>query len=510
MDCKVFTLILTIVVLLIPQQSYSKGRILMLDDCIDSMSNINIVYHYPIKAKENPILKAEKSWEFNANGDPYAAPFSGGVWYDEISSKFKMWYSAGGEKKHGLITCYAESDNGIDWTKPELDVIPGTNIVDTLEHDCVTVILDRYDKDLAKRYKMFCVRFDTPSAVSMVLKYSADGIHWGCPKAISGDLYDRCSAYYDAFRNKYVLSLKTKDSNNRRARNFIEHEDPEMAVSLAHRVYGNKNDKFIKFWFSADDDDPVHPEYPEIRPAIYNHDAIPYESILLGQFVIWQGPENKDCIKLNVQKRNEILLGYSYDGFNWLRPDKTPFIPVNSDKKGWDAGNIQSTMGSPIIVGDSLYFYYSGRYNSRPKHPSNFATGLAKLRRDGFVAAQSNNNGIIITKPILIKNDWLFVNTEMNNPESKLQIELLDDSGNIIEGFSKDDFDILRNINSTNKLCSWNNKNLSQLKGKMVILKFYLNQGELYSFWTSDNLSGNSGGFTAGGGPDLSDTGLDI
>lgn len=512
MDCKVFTLILTILVLLIPQQSYSKGRILMLDDCINSMSNINIVYHYPIKAKENPILKAEKSWEFNANGDPYAAPFSGGVWYDEISSKFKMWYSAGGEKKHGLITCYAESDNGIDWTKPELDVIPGTNIVDTLEHDCVTVILDRYDKDLAKRYKMFCVRFDTPSAVSMVLKYSADGIHWGCPKAISGDLYDRCSAYYDAFRNKYVLSLKTKDSNNRRARNFIEHEDPEMAVSLAHRVYGNKNDKFIKFWFSADDDDPVHPEYPEIRPAIYNHDAIPYESILLGQFVIWQGPENKDCIKLNVQKRNEILLGYSYDGFNWLRPDKTPFIPVNSDKKGWDAGNIQSTMGSPIIVGDSLYFYYSGRYNSRPKHPSNFATGLIKLRRDGFMSAHADSIiGTIVTKPIIVMNEFIFVNLEALSPSSEFSVEVLDYNYNPILGFTKEQFKLLSGINSTKLQCKWNTQSsLTSLMGKTIRLKFTLKNCDMYSFWLSDSKNGESHGFTAGGGPGLSPSGIDI
>lgn len=204
-----------------------------------------------------------------------------------------------------------------------------------------------------------------------------------------------------------MLSLKTKDSNNLRARNFIENEDPEMAVSLAHRVPASQRDKFIKYWFSAADDDPRHPEFSDIHPAIYNHDAIPYESVLLGQFVIWQGPENKECVKLNVQKRNEILVGFSYDGFKWLRPDKRPFIPVNDDPTAWNAGNIQSTMGSPIIVGDSLHFYYSGRYNSRPQHPSNFSTGLAKLRRDGFVSADAIGYGEIYTKPIKIENNYL-------------------------------------------------------------------------------------------------------
>ena len=43
-----------------------------------------------------------------------------------------MWYSAGGGKLLGLVTCYAESFDGKVWIKPELDVVPGTNIVDTL------------------------------------------------------------------------------------------------------------------------------------------------------------------------------------------------------------------------------------------------------------------------------------------------------------------------------------------------------------------------------------------
>lgn len=88
-----------------------------------------------------------------------------------------------------------------------------------------------------------------------------------------------------------------------------------MLVSLAHRVYDNKSDKFIKYWFNAEDDDPRHPDFPEIRPQIYNHEAMPYESSLIGYFTVWQGPENDACDRLNIQKRNEVLIGWSDDGF---------------------------------------------------------------------------------------------------------------------------------------------------------------------------------------------------
>ena len=45
--------------------------------------------------------------------------------------------------------------------------------------------------------------------------------------------------------------------------------------------------------------------------GIYNFDAIAYESIMLGLYSVWKGPENGVCAKLGIQKKNEIFLGYS-------------------------------------------------------------------------------------------------------------------------------------------------------------------------------------------------------
>lgn len=348
-------------------------------------SAVSLEYHRPDYCPLNPVLRADRPWELNATGDPYAAPFSGGVWLD--GGVLRMWYSAGGGRRDGLVTCYAESADGVNWVKPELDIVPGTNIVDTLEHDCVTVMLDRHDPDPSRRYKMFNVAFNKPSSVSMVLKYSPDGIHWSEPAALSGELYDRCSAYFDERRGNYVLSLKTIHPRYRRARAYLAGKDPEELVSLAHRVYPGMKDRNIRYWFNADSLDQRHPLFPDLSPQIYNHDAISYGEGVLGQFVVWKGPENGDCNRLNIQKRNEICLGWSDDGFNWKRPDRRAFIAVNDSVEGaWNAGNIQSVAGCPVAMGDSLYFYFSGRYESKPRHASNFATGLARLRRDGFAS----------------------------------------------------------------------------------------------------------------------------
>ena len=47
----------------------------MIDSRIDSIINVDYVYHTPKNYAQNPVLKADKQWELNANKDPYAAPF---------------------------------------------------------------------------------------------------------------------------------------------------------------------------------------------------------------------------------------------------------------------------------------------------------------------------------------------------------------------------------------------------------------------------------------------------
>lgn len=491
--------------------SAQTGRTLFVDTTSIVKSNLLRIYHSPQYYAANPVLKADKKWEFNSKGDPYAAPFSGGLWYDEVDKKFKMWYSAGGGKLLGLITCYAESLDGKEWVKPILDVVPGTNIVDTTEHDCVSVLLDKFEKDPAKRYKMFVVAFNNHSSVSMKLKYSSDGIHWSAPKALSGELYDRCSAYYDPFRRKYVLSLKTINGKYRRSRDYLEHEDPEMLVSLAHRVYDIGSDKFIRYWFNADEDDPRNPHFPDIRPQIYNHEAMPYEGWVLGYFTVWQGPENHVCDSLKIQKRNEVLIGWSEDGFHWNRENKTPFLPVSEDNHAWNAGNVQSTAGNPLIVGDSLYFYVSGRYNPKPKGSSNFATGLAMLRRDGFVSMRAGKKeGYLETKINLFENsNYLFVNADIT--KGKLLAEVLDIHGNPVKGYERNNCIVIKNLNSTKLLVTWKKqKKIHRMDGQELRLRFYVTNGDLYSFWLSLSESGESGGYTAGGGPGLNACGRDI
>lgn len=497
--------------------SINVGRQLFVDNFLISETTLNPIYHTPDFYTNNPVLGPDKEWENTIEGAPYAAPFSDGIWYDEKDGKFKMWYLAGAgtihkQDKQTFYTGYAESEDGKNWVKPVLDIYNNTNIVDTCNRDAATIWLDKLEKDPAKRYKMFNVeRRPTDRRWQFILKYSADGIHWSNGVAQSGDLYDRSSAFYNPFRGVWALSMRYSTAVSSRSRSYLENVDPEVAVSMAHRIRKGVPDKNMVYWFTPSDKEPRHPKFPETDPGIYNFDAIAYESIMLGSYSVWQGPENHICAEHGIQKKNELFLGYSRDGFHFSRPSFKPFMGVNETEGAWNWGNMQSINGVPLIVGDSLYFYTSGRRLNDIMWDSYTSTGLATLRRDGFVSMQAGKEeGYLITEKLSFDGKYLFVNADVKNKKASLAVEILDETGNPIPGFTRKECIVMKKADSTKHMITWKNKkNFSDIAGKTIRVKFYLTNGDLYAFWISPWETGESRGYTAGGGPGLSVDGID-
>ena len=99
----------------------------------------------------------------------------------------------------------------------------------------------------------------------------------------------------------------------------------------------------------------------------------------------------------------------------------------------------------------------------------------------------------------------------MNADVSKgqLQAELLDESRNVIKGFSKEDC-IPVAVDGTKINIQWKNKKQLNDLSKPIKIKFYLTNASLYAFWVSEYKTGESKGYTAGGGPGLHLSGRDL
>jgi hypothetical protein len=451
------------------------GRQLFVDDFLVEATTLKRTFRRATYHPACPVLRPDRPWEAGV-----AMAFSDGCWYDPKDRLFKMWYLTG--KDHA--TCYATSEDGIRWTKPELDVKPGTNVVQTGARDSSTVWLDQEEKDPKRRFKMFRSSpggSTVPKAFGLATFFSEDGIHWSEKPMLTGSCGDRSTVFWNPFRKVWVYSIRHGWGEPRRRR-YWERTDLEGSSLWEQLVEA-------PLWIGADRLDPERPEY-KVPCQLYNLDGVAYESIILGLFTIWRGqfPDR--------QKPNEITLGYSRDGWHWTRPDRRPFCPV-SDKQGeWNANNVQSVGGGCLVVGDSLYFYVSGRAGEAGSARQGVcSTGLAVLRRDGFASMDApEGEGTLTTRPVRFSGKHLFVN--LAAPRGELRVEVLDETGVGVLGSAPLSGD------GTLLPVAWpEGSGLGGLAGKTVKFRFRLKGGSLYSFWVSPDLSGSSQGYVAAGGP---------
>lgn len=494
------------------------GRQLLIDDFLIEQTDLQRTYHRPDYHPASPVIAPDRPWE-----DSRSAVFSDGVWFDPADRLFKAWYWC----KAG--TCYATSTDGIRWQKPNLDVVPGTNVVVPFRADfprnSSTVWLDLFEKDPARRFKMFTVVTnrapgeggETGNRKFMEFRTSSDGIHWQ-EAGRSSNCGDRSTVFFNPFRQRWVFSLREFGEQVGRARGY--HESPDVLSGLSFgsrpgdKVWENalaSGAHDVRFWVGADELDPARedlrlrrlPERPwDLVPSqLYNLDGVAYESVILGLFSIWRG-HPQDTVRR--PKINEVTVGFSRDGFHWTRPDRRAFLPVSEDPKAWNHGNVQSAGGCVLVVGDKLHFYMGGATFSRgSRFPDPSSTGLAILRRDGFASFDADaQGGTLTTRSLRFSGRHLWVNADCSRGE--LRVDVLDPAGNVLLPFSRGHCTPLKADQTAMKVNWTEAPDLRALAGKPVKFRFHLSQGSLYSFWVSPDARGASGGYVGAGGPGFS------
>ena len=483
------------------------GRQLFVDDFLIESTTLTRRFHQAEKSEHNPVLKPETEVELNHGECPVASPFNDGVWYDPADRLFKMWYQAGWFDSTG----YAVSSDGIEWSRPKLDVVGDTNVILARRpgylRDGACVWLDHEATDPGQRFKMFQYfrsSGETGEPWSGGEVYaSPDGIHWGEPTR-TGPLGDNSSLFYNPFRQKWVFSVRTSDRGVR-TRSYREHSDFLQSSQW--------DDGEPVIWAWSDDLDQPDPEIGEV-PQLYDLNAVAYESVMVGLIAIFRGPNNVVAAETGTPKTNDLTLGFSRDGFHWDRPNREAFIPATRTPGTWDKGYIHAAGGVCLVVGDKLYFYYGAWSGQSPKLRGSMvgphsranamyaggATGLAVLRRDGFASMDAGQGGgTLTTRPVTFEGRYLFVNADTSKGE--LRVEVLDQADKPLGSFTTDN-SIPFSADSTAQRVSWTGAgDLSNLKGKPVRFRFHVANGKLYSFWVSGDRNGTSNGYVAAGGP---------
>lgn len=187
----------------------------------------------------------------------------------------------------------------------------------------------------------------------------------------------------------------------------------------------------------------------------------------------------------------------------------TRFVPDRGDAPGYDRKDVNATdiLFMSTRAGSSKYdrifteaFIRPGLDAERWRNRSNYAalnvvpTGSNEmsiyhrsgdryvLRTDGFVSVNAGSKtGELITCPLIFSGNDLHLNLS-TSAVGLVQIEIQDEAGKPIRGFTLDDCPIVYG-DSIDLAVKWkNDRNLSSLAGKPVRLRFVMKECDLFSF----------------------------
>ena len=476
-----------------------KQKQLFLDDyLVASTTSIFRRIHRAEKSKSNPVIRQTEPWE-----DPFNIVY-GSVIRD--GEKYKAWYLS------GPGVSYAESDDGIHWVKPALDLTPirgaKTNILfrkisetkgpEALPyfHELFGVHKDEREVDPSRRYKMGFLsidweytgpregRFRAGQRRGLGIAGSPDGIHWKLIDSFASEaICDGATHWmFDPALGKYVLYGRTLKTPPEIEAAWSKYEWYKRWYS--GRAVGRlESDDFVKWNFTAPFSSPVVMTADlNDKPSteIYSLLVFPYESVYIGLVQTFLALPDEPAL--------DVQLAVSRDGVHFTRVEdgspghslsasRSPFI-TNGPIGSWDRFNQSLASNPPILEGNELRFYYGGRtyrhapYEGKDTGPRAGCIGLATIQRDRFVSLDASfDGGEIITRPLKLKGKNLHLNA--NSDFGEINVEALDLAGKVIckaKPIRRDSLDTL---------IEWE---AGAIHGD-VVLRITLKNASLYALW---------------------------
>jgi hypothetical protein len=198
----------------------SEKQLFLDDELVAERSRISNFVRRPEKHPQNPILVADRPWE-TATDDGIELDTQATL-YDEEAGLFKMWYLPAPWPGGGRPWCYAVSQNGSDWQKPDLGLMEYrgstrnsiVRVLDTQRDLTYTnVVRTPHDPDPQRLYKTMGELENGPVANRFggaAVAFSPDGLNWtdwpGNPVIPHGpNLADAPTIFgWDPWKRKYA------------------------------------------------------------------------------------------------------------------------------------------------------------------------------------------------------------------------------------------------------------------------------------------------------------------
>jgi hypothetical protein len=473
------------------------------DDCIEMSGGVTRRIQQPEKYPLNPVLKPEYWWEGKLLQSSCAL-------YDKEEKLFKLWMRAGrgfGKNPfidgHELYTTYGTSRDGIVWERPNLgllelagkkdhNVILTGGVYPKLPHQGKKGWIENVIKNphpTCENNKYVCAYYDMKNR-GFFLGFSSDGVRWEkenepfwqTPLDLTNWGDDAISnMIYDKLKNKWVMYRRVIPQESERLVAHPEDRTWKMPDRIM-RVIGYAESEDLKEWknhqiiLSPDADDDPDIEFYALSLYIY-------EGVYVGYLWIYHMVHHLSFV--------DMQLVTSRDGIHFTRCcRKETFLPAGP-RGSFDYMACMSYQSEPIVVNNSIYFYYTAsnfdHYKSYLRKDAVASIGLARSPRNRFVYLVTGHPEPcrLVTKPFVVKDPNLYINAA-TWPRGSIKTEVLSRDWKPLPGFEAHNSRAVRGNNLAHPV-HWNRKDgLGSLIGQEIRLKFNMVNARLYAMTFAD------------------------
>jgi hypothetical protein len=391
-------------------------KYMLLDDRNVISSTASMVLAKVEKHAAGAMIKEERDYEMRFDN------MQPNVWYDSHMKKWRAWYSAftscsknktevpfcnnapqkcgsktNTSKNHGgrgTGLLYAESEDGITWTKPDLGITEwkGSKANNLIELEGMTtgIYLDE-TASVSERYKIV-----TGSNGKGAIAVSADGIRWNQTKDLEKQTYGRWdtpkNVVWDPVRKQWIIYIRSTPTEEHLRIQSYTH-------SLTDDFMGDYSPATPTGLNSSDD---------------YQPDGLvvwPYEGIYLGIGNVFNPAQKPGAVAIG---QVNMVLGWSPDArrWKWLVPGDS-IIPLGAAGE-FDSCGVFGAKQDPlrtVAANDTLRLYYTG-CNGPFFGSRGCGLGMATLQRDFFAGYRG---GTVVTAPVRVEGKALKVSVDGGN-----------------------------------------------------------------------------------------------
>ena len=453
---------------------------LFVDDyLVDSMEGLVLKLHSPRSAGK--VLELNKPWEGVTSGST-AVVFQDGDHY-------RMYYRGSSHAGYALesllepgeviipehthVTCYAQSEDGVHWTRPNLGLFEfegskENNIVWMGRGSGAFLIFKDTNPAATdqERYKAVAPGQWKNDRNALFAFTSPDGFHWKQmreqPILTDGAFDSPNLAFWDTVNNHYVAVYRDfinrvrtiKIATSTDFRKWTRGQWGEFGEAPLEHLYTNATRPYFR------------------APHIYF--AFP------RRFHPWKtlGPFNQ----AHAGGCSDVIFMSSRDTLHWNRRLEA-FIRPGRDVRNWSHRSNTPAWGLLATAPDEISLFIQRHYT----FPSNYMERMV-IRTDGFMSVHAGYpGGEMITKPLTFKGANLVLNFATSAAGS-IHLEIQDAEGKPLPGFALEESPIIWG-DEIEHTVFWRRSHpratsdipLRDLAGKPVRLRFILKDADLYS-----------------------------